>query len=128
MITVKDYFMGRDLLFPHECTDEIRRNATETVRRVNLLLERFGESRAVNSGWRPAAVNASTPGSAKRSNHMMGLACDLDDDDGYLDEWCMDNLDILEEIGLWMEHPSATKGWCHVQMVPPRSGRRVYYP
>lgn len=127
-ITLTDYWMGRDESHGDELTDEIRKNAEETVRRVNLLLERFGESRGVNSGWRPAAINGSIPGAAKKSKHMLALACDVDDDDGDLDEWCMNNLDQLEDIGLWMEHPAATKGWCHLQTVPPRSGRRVFYP
>ena len=34
----------------------------------------------------------------------------------------------LASLGLWMEHPLATKGWCHLQVVSPRSGMRVFYP
>ena len=48
--------------------------------------------------------------------------------EGEIDAWCMDHLDFLAEAGLWLEHPSATKGWCHLQQVPPKSGRRVFYP
>lgn len=134
-ITLQDYYMGRDETHAAELTAEIAYNARETVERVNQLLDAFGEARAVNSGWRPPAVNAGTAGAAKRSRHMLGLACDLEDQDGRLDAFCMANLDTLERIGLWMEHPSATRnparfghGWCHVQTVPPRSGRRVFYP
>ena len=58
---------------------------------------------------------------------MLCKACDLEDVDGKLDKWCMDNLHILAEIGLWLEHPSATKTWCHIQTVPPKSGKRVYF-
>lgn len=135
MITLDDYYMGRDKTYATELTDEIRQNAVITVERVNALLKAFGEDRKVNSGWRPAEVNASTSGSAKRSKHMTGQACDLSDVDGRLDKFCMANLDKLKEIGLWLEHPSATKtpgrfgeGWCHVQIVPPKSGNRVFYP
>lgn len=128
MITVADYFQGRDEKFPNELTDELRANAASTVDRVNQLLEAFGEPRKVNSGWRPAVINAATPNAAKKSKHMTCEACDLSDYTGSLDAWCVNNLDALERIGLWLEHPNSTPNWCHVQIVPPRSGLRVFIP
>jgi hypothetical protein len=84
----------------------------------------------VSSGWRPASVNASTPNAAPNSKHMTGQAIDLYDPDGDLDEWLLtaDGQKTLTDLGLWHEHPSATKGWAHVQSIPPRSGRRTFYP
>jgi len=138
MIELRAYWMGRDVKFKRELTPDIRQNATETLRRVNTLLEAMAgdgvvpEANAtgslVNSGWRPAAVNAGVPGAAVRSKHMTGQAVDLFDPEGELDDWCMDHLGALEAVGLWLEHPSATKGWCHLQTVPPKSQRRVFYP
>ena len=134
MITLHDYWMGRDTQYPRELTDEIIANAMRTIERTNLLLSYFREAtgdtenRHVTSGWRPAAVNASTPNAAPRSKHMLGQAIDIADPEGDLDEWCLDTPELLKEIGLFQEHPSATKGWCHLQIVPPRSGRRVFYP
>lgn len=128
MITLGGYYMGRDQIYGHLLTEELKDNAIETVERVNQLLLAFGDSRKVNSGWRPPAVNGNTPGAAVKSKHMTCQACDLEDADGDLDEWCMENQPVLEQIGLWLEHPASTKGWCHVQIVPPKSGRRVFYP
>lgn len=134
MITLADYWMGRDQAYPGELTDEIRTNAAETVARANLLVSAYramtkdDEARTVNSGWRPAFVNAATPGSAPRSKHMTGQAIDIADPEGDLDEWCLEHLEVLQTIGVWLEHPSATKGWTHVQTVPPKSGKRVFYP
>jgi len=128
MLTLKDYYMGRDRLYPAELTAELRANAAVTVEKANALLARAGMKRGVNSGWRPAGVNARIPNASKRSKHMLCLAVDLGDDDNSLDTWCMTNLRALEEIGLWLEHPSATPRWCHVQTVPPRSGNRVFHP
>lgn len=128
VITLSDYYMGRDIEFGHELDPEKRSNAAQTVARVNLLLAAFGEERKVNSGFRPAAINGATPGAAAKSKHMTCQACDLADPDGDLDEWLMDHHSELEQIGLWVEHPSATKGWAHVQIVPPKSGKRVFYP
>ena len=138
-ITLQDYLMGRDQAHPGELTEFIARDATATVMRVNDLLAKAVKAGVtidinpktgtpVSSGWRPYAVNAATPGAAVRSKHMTGQACDLYDPDGDLDDFCLSNPELLQALGLWLEHPSATKGWCHVQTIAPRSGKRVFYP
>ena len=134
-LTTEDYF-GR-VSQVAEPTDEIINNATELLVRVNALLDVINESYPgipaamnphVNSGWRPAAYNATVPGAAVRSKHITGQAIDLADHDGELDGLLLDHPNLLELAGLWMEHPLATKGWTHVQSVPPRSGNRCFYP
>jgi hypothetical protein len=128
MITLADYFMGRDSQYAAELTEALRVNAGHVVARANLLLSRAGLVRGVTSGWRPAAVNAAVENAAKESKHISCLAVDIEDGDGALDAWCMANPRALEDIGLWLEHPSATPRWCHVQVVPPKSGKRVFHP
>ncbi len=132
VITLADYWMGRDEKYASELTGEIRANAAKTVEKANALLSEFvkagGSERAVTSGWRPSAVSASISNAAPKSKHMTGQAIDLADPEGDFDEWCFANLSVLQELGLWLEHPASTKGWTHVQVVPPRSGNRVFYP
>ena len=139
MIDLKAYFMGRDTAYPAELTPEIDANAALIVERANRLIDymvadgveiednpRTGTP--VSSGWRPAAINKATPNAAPRSKHLLGLAVDIYDPEGEIDDWCMDNLDKLTACELWLEHPSATKGWSHWQTVAPRSGKRTFYP
>lgn len=137
MITPKEFWKGRDVAYAKDLTPEIEKNAEETLRRVNMLLWEFyranptsNQDRGCNSGWRPPAVNAATKSAARKSNHMLGLACDVGDDDEMLDKWLMTKAgqDALVRNELWMEHPSKTPRWCHLQTVPPKSGRRVFYP
>lgn len=128
MISLTDYYMGRDKEYPAELTDELKWNASSTVDRVNQLLEAFGQARGVRSGWRPAAINKKVPNAAPQSKHMTCQACDINDSDGALDAWCLAHPEALERIGLWMEDPEATPTWCHVQIVPPKSGKRVFVP
>lgn len=141
MISMADFWMGRDTSHAVHLSTEIRRQAEITVRLASELVtlaQRAGVSldrsprtgTLVSSGWRPPAINAGTPGAAVNSKHMTGQAVDLYDPDGDLDDWCLSvaGLAELERIGLWLEHPAATKGWCHLQTVPPRSKRRVFYP
>jgi len=138
-LSVSEFYMGRDLQYPVELTPEKQAAALVTVARVNLLLDELAlagidvetnprTKTVITSGWRPASVNGTTAGAAPRSKHMLCQACDLYDPEGEIDGWLMENFPVLEKIGLWVEHPSATKGWAHVQTVPPKSGRRVFYP
>ena len=128
-LTLDVYWMGRDKTYPHDLTREIELNAGDLVGRCNMLARElpFPLPR-VTSGWRPPSINASIPNAAKRSNHMIGNACDFHDPNGEFDAWCMEHLDVLERIGLWLESPTSTSGWCHLQRVAPRSGKRVFIP
>lgn len=143
MITLKDYYMGRDETYKSLLTPQLRANASITVASANELLNAavsagiFLEVHPKNltliaSGWRPPAVNSATPGAAPGSKHMTCEGIDIYDADGDLDRWCLENEDILEKLSLWIEHPSATKTWCHAQIVQYRSwvpGKtRFFYP
>lgn len=143
MITLEQYWMGRDLKYPAELTSEIRHNAELLVGKVNNLLTFADEDgvapgtdqvtgTAVASGWRPQGVNERTRNAASGSKHIMALAVDLQDTKNRdLARWCIRNLDALEAAGLWMEDPQWTGGpdpWVHLQGVPPGSGKRVYVP
>lgn len=141
MISLSDYWMGRDKEFPTAMSPGLERNAATIVELANKLLfisHSAGVTMAphprtgtlVSSGWRPPAVNAATANAAPNSKHMTGQAIDLYDPDGDLDEWLLteDGQKVMTDLGLWHEHPSATKGWSHLQSVPPRSGRRTFYP
>jgi len=136
MLLISDYWMGRDSKYRSECTGVIRANADDLLRKVNSLLALNGlkpenspaTGSPITSGWRPPALNATVPGAAPRSKHMTGQAVDLYDPEGELKDWCENNLSELDRAGLWMEHASACKGWIHLQSIPPRSGRRIFYP
>ena len=116
-----------------ELTEQILGNAEDLLARVNGLLEKIQHIEAarapkINSGWRPAFYNSTVPGAAVKSKHITGEAVDLADPDGELDEFLFANQQYLIDAGLWLEHPLASKGWTHLQSVPPRSGNRVFFP
>lgn len=125
MISKKELLMGRD---KHpEYTQEVSDNLDKLLIALNKLRKAYGKPMIVTSGFRPSDINKAV-GGAKKSNHQLGLACDFKDTDGKIDEWCLNNLDKLAEYGLYLESPDHTKGWCHLQCVPPKSGHRVFIP
>lgn len=140
-VNLENYFMGRDRTYSLDLTMDVRRESARTVDLTNKLLNvaqaagvelirRADSNTLVNSGWRPAALNAQTQGAAPHSKHITGQAIDLFDPEGEIDEWLLTKLgqEALVSIGLWMEHPGSTKGWSHLQTIPPRSLNRVFYP
>jgi len=132
MITLDAYWKGRNIEYADELTPETIDNASATVATANQLLLHAGFDWMVevNSGWRPQAVNDRTANAAVGSKHLTAQAIDIADKDNELDDWCMNNLSVLVALGLWLEHPGWTPGWCHLQIVPPRNvyAVRVFVP
>ena len=80
-----------------------------------------------NGGFRPQDCAIGAPGSA----HKMGLAVDIFDKDGKIDQWLNDAVgarEVYEDLGLYFEALSSTIGWCHCSLVAPKSGRRFFIP
>lgn len=132
-LTLYDYWMGRDVLYAFHLTKAIKYNAKLTVDRIQKLVKLY-ENDTKNSvdvwssGWRPSIVNDATSNAAKSSKHITAEAGDVQDKNRQFAKWCLANLDKLEEIGLWMEDCRWTPTWVHLQIVPPKSGNRVFIP
>jgi hypothetical protein len=132
MVTIEQYFMGRDAKYP--CDAQIKVNAEVLLPRVNALLEAYtaatgNEVSIVNSGWRPPALNACVANASKTSYHMTGQAIDLHDEDEALDTWLMtaQGTQTMVNCELWHESPTNTPRWAHLQSLPPRSGNRTFF-
>lgn len=133
-----------------QAKDALEANAAETHRRICAVASAFEGATAIvlpgrySSGWRPQAVNDATANSGKASNHMKAWAGDVADlPDGQFAWWCFVNAHVLEQHQVWMEHPAGTvlrayakareqkrepTPWCHLQIMPPASHNRIYFP
>lgn len=149
-LLVQDYWKDpvtkedRRTKYAHAFTTEIDKTAQQLVARIQMFIADYADSTGDHdtlftwaSGWRPPEVNAATPNAAKRSKHMTGHAGDVAEPAHRpLTKWAVSEAGkaALLKRGLWMEHPSATRGetgqhpWCHLQGVPPRSGNLIFYP
>jgi hypothetical protein len=116
MITPRDYFMGREEAHRAEITAEIIVNVQSLLEAVNNILSKIYFNRPfpkVTSGWRPQAINSKV-GGATRSLHLVGKAIDLEDNRGFLAYTIIQNFPLLKTFNLWLESPTHTKGWVHL--------------
>lgn len=58
------------------------------------------------------------------SCHLIGAAVDFADPTGELYEWLLESELLLEECELYME--LNTRGWVHLQIRSPKSGKRYF--
>lgn len=132
MITLEQVLMGR--IKPEALSEELRATLEKTVSKVNALLQDYSGVIKVNDGLRLPGQGPAN--GATKSKHYEGLAVDLDDDEsGTLWNWLMTSeiKQRIVDLGLYFEHPNWTHNakygtWVHVQIVPPKSGNRVFIP
>jgi len=124
-VGVHEILKGREVQNP--LTPEMKQNLDKLLVAVNKLRAIWGKPLVVSSGYRPPAQNAAA-GGAKASNHMICAAVDFRDNSQELAKWLITNLQVLEDCGLWMEDPQSTPTWVHLQVKPPKSGRRIFKP
>lgn len=128
-ISYDEILQGRAKL--EELDKETQENLAILHERINKLRKAYGKPLKVNDGYRRPK---DTPkNGAKLSKHLIGAAIDLDDDDKCTFwNWLKDNLNLLQEYGLWIEDPRWTHGkvgtWIHFQCQSPKSGKRIFIP
>ena len=140
MITFKEYTKDTPI---NDIPIAVQHNIEELLRRVNVIREKYGKPMIVTSGLRSMYVHKEIYrkinmrrkklGMAEvrvpmQSAHLIGKAIDIFDPSGALQKWCLDNVTVLEDVGLWCEHFDDTVGWVHMQSAPPKSGSRFFHP
>jgi hypothetical protein len=142
VLTVEQYFFNPTLKRMKVHTVVQAAFADSLLEKVNALLD-YAREQGVYGEWVDPDTDCQISGAkggsgdggfrapdtgtgAPHSNHRLAHAVDVYDPHNALDSWLND--EILERFGLYREHFSATPGWCHLQDVPPGSGKRTYLP
>lgn len=123
MITRAEILRGREVEFP--LTPELEENLYRLLEAVNKLRALYGEPMFVSSGYRPGHYNKDAGGAAK-SSHLTCEAVDFSDPTGKIKSWILSNKQVLELCGLYMENPTRTVGWVHLQIRP--TAGRIFQP
>lgn len=138
MITIEDYFGGKK--HPPEHTA----NATKLLIKVNRLLA-IAQNDGGYSNWIDPDTGTQISGAkggsgdggyrlpnsktgAASSTHKTGDGVDVYDHCRILAQWCVNNTDVLDKLGLFIEDPRFTPYWLHCQQIQPKSGKRIYIP
>jgi len=96
---------------------------------VNQLRLAYNKPMIVTSGVRSKEDQQRINPKAPLSKHIIGAAVDFSDPNGDLKKFVKENnYKILIDNGLWMEAASSTPNWLHVQVFPPKSGKREFLP
>lgn len=134
MITMTELLKDKNL---NEYHLDIRHNLEDLLEKVNKVRTAYGKAMIPTSCMRSRedqiriyAEKGITDESKipMKSKHFYGQAVDISDPHQELQDWCENNIDVLEEIGLWMEDFTSTKNWVHFQTVAPASGKRFFKP
>jgi hypothetical protein len=124
-------------------SEEVKANLTILLDKMNKFRKAFGRPMTVTSGLRDKAdmiriykIKGVTDLSKipMKSKHISGQACDIADPDLHVQKFILDNIPLIEELGLYFEDFHSTIGkstegaWVHFQIIPPGSGRRFFIP
>lgn len=125
-ITKEEILMGRAA--EEELTPEQQENLQNLWEKISKVREEYGQPMKVASGYRTPAINEATKNSGKNSWHMQCAAIDIRDTTGELWSWVMENLQLMKDLGLYLEDRRHCPTWVHFQIYPPKSGHRIFLP
>lgn len=126
MIGLKAYLMGRDTLYPP--TPDMLADANMLLLKVEGLFYDLGinlDDDDLSSGYRPGHYNTAAGGSPN-SSHLKCMALDIKDVGHKLIKKILAAPHLLEKWDLYMEHPSKTPTWLHLQTRPTK--KRIFLP
>lgn len=130
MISFKELLNGNSIA---DVPIAYQHNLQALQKKMNVIRQAYGKPMIVTSGFRSEQQHLRIYSKHKKkppmgSHHLKGNACDVYDPDGQLKQWVLQNVEMLEDLGLWCEDFAATPNWTHFQQLPPKSGARFFRP
>jgi uncharacterized protein YcbK (DUF882 family) len=120
-----------ELLHGHSIADvpiAAQQNLQELLKVMNTIRDAYGIPMVVTSGYRNTDDQARINPTARHSQHIVGNAVDILDENGILKVWINKNIPLMEQLGIYFEDFAHTPNWVHFQRVPPMSGHRFFIP
>lgn len=112
----------------HELDATTQDNLEKLAEKVSVLEGAYGQPFTVTSGFRTKEEQQKINPPVKRSCHLTGEAVDISDTTGEIWTWLVDNMDLLIDLGVYLESRTWTPRWVHLQSKAPKSGNRIFIP
>lgn len=138
MITRAEILKGQEL------PEDLRPAYEALYYKANEIRKWYGKPLIVTSGYRSMEEHLriyEEKGVAKEfipmgSKHLKCLAIDFADPFGFFKNWILNHMNLIEGLDLYFEdfyHTHGSRadgrnGWVHMQIVPPKSGKRFFIP
>lgn len=106
-----------------ELPEDVRVNLPFVLEKLTKFEQHLGQKLEFTCWYRNAEHNAKV-GGAENSDHRLGLAVDIADENSEIAKFCMGHLEVLEELDLYIEHPAFTLGWTHISFYKDGQKRR----
>lgn len=97
---------------------------------MNVIRAEYGLLMRVTSGFRTHEMEMRIDPMHPNSLHTVGAAVDIydPDPDRRLWNWCIGHMDLLVELGVYLEDRLYSHNHVHFQIWPPASGTRIFRP
>jgi LAS superfamily LD-carboxypeptidase LdcB len=125
MITMSEILKGKVLA---NQSHAIQDNLEELFEKINKVRFSYGKAMIITNCLRTMEEHLAIYSNKgitdiskipMQSKHLQGLAIDVSDPHGELNDWCKDNEESLSEIGIWLE--TRQGAWQHFQIRPFKS-------
>lgn len=105
-------------------------NLIKLIAVMNRVRSEYGLLMIVTSGVRSLKDEMRIDPKHPDSNHVQAAACDIYDPDPEkrLWNWCVERIELLIELGLYLEDRLYSPNHVHFQIYPPKSGHRIFIP
>lgn len=105
-------------------------NVSRLLAKMNVIRAEYGLPMQVTSGFRTHEDEMRIDPAHPNSLHTSGAAVDIydPDPDKRLWNWCIEHMDLLVELGVYLEDRLYSQSHVHFQIWPPRSGNRIFRP
>jgi hypothetical protein len=124
----------REILKGNKLPKEYEENFSILYLKSNMFRQEYGKPIIVTSGFRTIEDHKriyelrgiSDP--PMNSRHLTCEAIDFFDPDNMIKHFIINNIDFMISLGFWIEDISWTPNWVHLQIQPPKSGKRFFIP
>lgn len=102
-------------------SEKQKENLKVLIEKLHIVFNCFNDPIVVQRGLRNEIMNR-TVGGADNSPHLTGEAVDLQDKDYKVSKYLMNNIELLERVGLYLENPAC----CTSKTITKNFNNRVY--